>query len=337
MIKKKNKLNNKIGSSIVADITDSISVLQSFPVGVIIYSLKNILFANSAAFKILNFDKKIEKSITKYSIFDFLLPEYHKIVKNNALLLFKGDTPDSLIYRVVNQKKQFFSIEVKSSVVKFNGEQVILVSFTDVSDDINLRNELTESKEKLELITENSNDLIFFYSAYPKPNYSYMSPALKGMLGYDAKFFYNNPEFGYSLVVNKDDYKKNEKKLIQLQKSNSKETLKSVFQYKTKFGKLVWLEDRYTPIFDEKNKIKYFLGLSRDVTIEKEAQLELQQKQNSYANLIESAPVGIFIHEKGICLFANTEASIILEEKSPKAIIGNYLIDYIIPEQREAG
>ena len=44
MIKKKNKLNNKIGSSIVADITDSISVLQSFPVGVIIYSLKNILF-----------------------------------------------------------------------------------------------------------------------------------------------------------------------------------------------------------------------------------------------------------------------------------------------------
>ena len=57
MIKKKNKLNNKIGSSIVADITDSISVLQSFPVGVIIYSLKNILFANSAAFKILNFDK----------------------------------------------------------------------------------------------------------------------------------------------------------------------------------------------------------------------------------------------------------------------------------------
>ncbi len=337
MIKKKNKLNNKIESSIVADITDSISVLQSLPVGVIIYSLKNILFANSAAFKILNFDKKIEKSISKKSIFDFLLPEYHKIVKNNAVLLFKGGTPESLIYRVVNQKKQFFSIEVKSSVVKFNGEQVILVSFTDVSDDINLRNELTESKEKLEIITENSNDLIFFYSAYPKPNYSYMSPALKGMLGYDAKFFYGNPDFGYSLVVNKDDYKKNEKKLVRLQKTNSKETLKSVFQYKTKFGKLVWLEDRYTPIFDEKNKIKYFLGLSRDVTIEKEAQLDLQQKQNSYANLIESAPVGIFIHEKGICLFANTEASTILEEKSPKAIIGKYLIDYIIPEQREAG
>lgn len=337
MIKKKNSNRNVTGLTGAADITESISVLQSLPVGVIIYSLKNILFANSTAFKLLNFDKKLEKSISKLSIFDFLLPEQHKIVKNNALLLFKGDTPKSIIYRVVNQKKQYFSIETKSSVVKYNGEEVILVSFTDVSDDISLRDELTESKEKLELITENSNDLIFFYSAYPKPNYSYVSSALKGMLGYEANSFYNDPDFGFSLVVNKEDYKKNEKKLIQLQKANSKETLKSVFQYKTKSGILVWLEDRYTPIFDEKNKIKYFLGLSRDVTIEKEAQIELQQKQISYANLIESAPVGIFIHEKGICLFANTEASNILEEKSPKVIIGKYLIDYIIPEQREAG
>ena len=321
----------------IADITDSISVLQSLPVGVIIYSLKNILFANSEAFKLLKFDKKLEKSICKFSIFDFLLPEYHKTVKDNATLLFKGQIPKNIIYKVVNQKKQFFSIEVKSSVVIFKAERSILVSFTDVSEDINLRNELTESKEKLELITENSNDLIFFYSAYPKAEYVYMSPAAKRMFGYDLKFFYKNPKFGSSLVVDKKEYEKNKKVLFDLQKSNKNKEIKSVFQYKTKSGKLLWLEDRYTPIFDEKNKIKYFLGLSRDVTIEKEVQIELQKKQISYANLIESAPVGIFIHEKGICLFANTEANNILEEKSPKAIIGKYLIDYIIPEQREFG
>lgn len=336
MINKKKNSTNKQSSIIIKD-TELISVLQSLPIGIIIYSLKNILFANTAAFEILKFDKKLEKKLYNHSIFDFLLPEFHKTVKGNAIKLFNGKAPIKKIYKLHNIKNQIFDIEVKSNVIFFNGEKAIQAVFTDVSEGIKIKNELTESKEKLDLITENSNDLIFFYSAFPKSQYNYLSDASRSMLGYDPSFFYKDPNFGYNLVVNKEEYKKNEKKLYQLQKSNSKQEIKSVFQYKTKSGNLVWLEDRYTPIFDEHNKIKYFLGLSRDVTIEKEAQIELEIKHNSYQNLVDSAPVGIFIHQKGICLFANSEACKILEEKSINHIIGKYLIDYIIPEQRVFG
>ena len=336
MINKKKNSTTKQSSVVVND-TELISVLQSLPIGIIIYSISNILFANNTAFKILKFDKKLEKKLYNNSIFDFLLPEFHQIVKENSNKLFEGKTPIEKIYKIRNVKNQIFDIEVKSNVIFFNGEKVIQSVFTDVSEGIKIKNELIESKEKLDVITDNSNDLIFLYSAFPNNKYIYLSDASRGTLGYDSSFFYNDPNFGYSLVVNKEDYKKNEKILYQLQKSNSQQKIKSVFQYKTKSGKLVWLEDRYTPIFDDNKKIKYFLGLSRDVTSEKEAQIELEIKHNSYQNLVNSAPIGIIIHQKGVCLFANSEACKILEEKSINHIIGKQLLDYIIPEQRFFG
>jgi hypothetical protein len=66
--------NNKI------DDTALISVLETLPVGIIIYSLKQIKFANAAAITLLNFDKKIVKDLSNYSVFDFLLPEHHKTI-----------------------------------------------------------------------------------------------------------------------------------------------------------------------------------------------------------------------------------------------------------------
>jgi PAS domain S-box-containing protein len=50
-------------------------------------------------------------------------------------------------------------------------------------------------------------------------------------------------------------------------------------------------------------------------------------------SILQALPIGIFIHQKGKCLFANAEACKILEENSIKHIIGKYLVDYIIPNQ----
>jgi PAS domain S-box-containing protein len=60
----------------------------------------------------------------------------------------------------------------------------------------------------------------------------------------------------------------------------------------------------------------------------------LQQKWINYKNLLDSAPVGIFIHE-GICIYSNKAAANILEEKNPDKLIGKNLINFIIPEQRK--
>ncbi|MES2760974.1 MAG: PAS domain S-box protein [Bacteroidota bacterium] len=311
-----------------------IAVLDDLPIGVVIFSLSKILFINKVALKIIKPNAAIKKSITDYSIFDFLLPEYHQRIKENSLKIFKGEEFIPFELKIKNAKNEIVDLEVKSNAVIFNGENAIQTVFTDVSERVKFREELTESKNNLELITKNANDLIYFYTYHPKPKYIYISPSIKKILGYTEEEFYNNPHLADTMVVDRKGYKKFELDISRLQKTNKLKYTNSVFQYKTKSGKLIWLEDNYSPIYDDKGKIKFVLGISRDITKERHTQLELEQKWNNYKNLLDASPIGIFIH-KGKCLYSNKTAANILEEKDPQKLVGKDLINFILPEHQE--
>lgn len=339
MIKKtKNKIHSSksVATTKLSTASDDalISALQNLPVSVVIFSLSNILFANKSALKILKPSTSLRKSITKYSIFDFLLPEYHQRIKENSLKIIKGEEFVPFELKIKNAKNQIIDLEVKSNAIFFKGQKVIQTIFTDISDQVKYRDELFEAKQNLELITENGNDLIYFYTYQPKPKYLYVSASFKKILGYSRQEFYKNSHFGASLVVDKKGYKSFEANVNKKQKNNSLKRTSATFQYRTKSGKLIWLEDNFSPIYDEKGKIKFILGISRDITKEKNAQLELEQKWNNYKNLLDASPIGIFIHE-GYCIYCNKTAANILEVNDPKKLTGKYLINYIVPEQRQ--
>ena len=72
----------------------------------------------------------------------------------------------------------------------------------------------------------------------------------------------------------------------------------------------------------------------RLIQLSKKKQLELNTIQEANEQLLNTAPVAIFIHENGICKYCNLEAIKILEEENSNAVSGKYLIDYFIPEQK---
>ncbi|MBI3518344.1 MAG: PAS domain S-box protein [Bacteroidetes bacterium] len=339
MIKKTK--NKKTSSKMIANTKKStannhalISVLEQLPIGVIVFTLNKILFLNKEALKVFKPTKALQKTITNHSIFEYLLPEYHKRIKENSLRLFKGEVFEPFELKVKNAKNEIIDLEVKSSVIDFNGQKAIQTIFTDISEQVQYREELSEAKQNLELITENANDLIYFYTYHPKPKYIYISPSIKKILGYSAQEFYKNGNLATTMVVDKKAYKIFEDQISKKQKNNTLKHTTASFQYRTKSGKLIWLEDNYSPIYDEKGKIKFILGISRDITKEKIVQIELEQKWNNYKNLLDSSPIGIFIH-KGYCIYSNKTAASILEERNPQKLIGTDLIKYIVPEQRK--
>ena len=341
MIKKaKNKKasSRSVATTKISNTTDHalIYVLESLPIGVVVFTLDKILFLNKTAFKIFKPSKELKKTITNHSIFEFLLPQYHQRIRENSLKIFKGQEFVPFELKIKNVKNEIIDLEVKSSAIVFNGQKAIQTIFTDISDQVKYREELSEAKQNLELITQNANDLIYFYTYHPKPRYIYISPSIKKILGYSAQDFYKNGNLGTTIVVDKKGYKEFESVISKKQKNNSLKHTSATFQYKTKSGKLIWLEDNYSPIYDENGKIKFILGISRDITKEKTAQLELEQRWNNYKNLLDSSPIGIFIHE-GVCIYSNKTAADILEIKDTKKLIGKNLVDFIIPEQRQAG
>ncbi len=338
MIKKtKNKKTSskiEITKSINTNDEAVISVLEKLPICVVIFTLDQILFLNKPALKILKPSKTKEKSITGHSIFEYLLPEYRKTIKENTLNLFKGNESEPFELKIKNGKNEIIDLEVKSNVIEFKGQKAVQTIFTEISEQVKYREELSDAKQNLELITENANDLIYFYTYHPKPKYIYISPTIKKILGYSAQEFYNNANLATTIVTDKKAYNVFEAGISKKQKNNTFKHTSAAFQYKTKSGKLIWLEDNYSPIYDENGKIKFILGISRDITKEKETQIELEQKWNNYKNLLDTSPIGIFIH-KGYCLYSNKTAANILEEKNPQKLLGADLIKFIIPEQRQ--
>ena len=339
MIKKKKNKNTSsvsVATNNPSNARDNalLSVLENLPVGVVVFTLTKILFLNKEAVKIFKPNKQLQKKLHEHSIFEFLLPEYHKRIKENTLKIMKGQEFVPFELKIKNAKNQIIDLEVKSNAVDFNGEKAIQTIFTDISEQVKFRDELFEAKQNLEQITENANDLIFFYTYHPAPKYLYISPSIKKILGYSAQDFYKDGNFGTKIVVDKKGYKNFEAIISKKQKNNSLSHTSVSFEYKTKSGKLVWLEDNYSPIYDDKGKIKFILGISRDITKEKTTQLELEQRWNNYRNLLDNSPIGIFIHE-GYCIYCNKTAANILEVNDPKKLVNKYLIDFILPELRQ--
>lgn len=310
-----------------------VSVLETLPVGVIIYTLKNILFANHSAFCYLNFDRKLNKKLSSLSVFDFLLPEYHKTVKDNFTLLLKGKTPNNLIFKLKNKKQEIFSIEVKSTVITFKGEKAIQATFLEISDRVDKFNELEKSKEILNNISKSIKDVIYEFSFFPQPHINYISDSVYDVLGRKPAEIYKDPNV-FLNQIHEDDRQKHVANLSSyLRVSNNTKITKEVFRFFHKSGQQVLLEVAATPKFSNK-KIVSIIGVIRDITKEKNYQNELEQKWINYKNLLDSSPIGIFIHE-GICIYTNKTAANILEVKNPKKLIGKNLIDFLVPDQRQ--
>ena len=183
VIKKNTSSKKKIDTN-NADDDNIVSVLQTLPVGVVIYTLKNVLFANKAAFDFLKFDKKLANNIEQLSIFDFLDSTHHKIAKDNSKKIFAGQKVTPQIYRLQNQKGKAFYIETKSNAIHFKGQKAIQVVFTDVTDRVKIEEELIDKQSTFKLLTQNSSDIIFLYNYFPEEHYSYVSDSVKSILGY---------------------------------------------------------------------------------------------------------------------------------------------------------
>ena len=309
------------------------SVLQSLPVGVIIYNLKNILFANDSAFNYLNFDKKLKKEISTLSVFDFLLPEYHKIVKANIKLLLNGKTPNNLIFKLKNQNQEVFNIEVKSSIIIFNGKNAVQATFIEINERVKKFGELEKTKEILNSLSESIKDIIYEFAFIPKPHINYISDSVFDILGCKPNEIYSDQNILFN-QIHPEDKKRQEITLNNyLNFSSTTKTKKEIFRVFHKNGQQKLLEVTITPKIIE-NKAVSITGVIRDITEENIYHAELEQKWNNYKNLLDFSPIGIFIHE-GFCIYSNKTAANILEIDDPKNLIGKYLIDFIIPEQRQ--
>ncbi|MDP3567540.1 PAS domain S-box protein [Sediminibacterium sp.] len=319
-----------------------LNTLNQLPIAVAIFDNKKVFFINKKAAELFHISKEQLKNINSVSIFQFLDSQYHNRIKQNNTKILKGEEfpPVELSFKTFKGKQIF--IEAKSNSVLFENKKAVQTTFIEISKlkqkqiDLELSESLLlETKEKFDLITKSSNDIIAFYTYLPKGKYLYVSPNVTKILGYDPKDLLNDRDFFNKRVIGeKKEFLQIDNIIKNYQKKNIKKHYSYTYKTIKKNKEEVWLENSLTPIFNSAGKIEFFLNIIRDITIQKEKEIEIKLQHLNYQNLLDNSPGAYIIHRQGVTVFCNRATLKLLQLKSEKQILGKFTLDYIIEKDR---
>lgn len=316
--------------------TVDLKTLEQLPVAAALFDNKKVYFLNNKAIELFKFPKQKVKNLHEINIFDLLNPTYHKSVKSNNLKILKGEKFPSVELDFKDHKGKTLHLEINSNLTFLDGKKVIQSTFTEITERKSTELLLKETKEKFELIANNAYDIISFYTYTPKEGYMYVSPNIKKILGYSPEELTSDHNFFNKRIIgNKAEFLKIDTYLKDLQKRNICKNFNYIFKTVKKNKEEVWLENSLVPITDEKGKITFYMNVLRDVTGQKEKEIELQSQYSNYQNLLDNSQVAYAIHNQGIIVYCNKELLNLLKLKDKKEILGKFATDFFSIDDRK--
>ncbi|MCC7575475.1 MAG: PAS domain S-box protein [Methanomethylovorans sp.] len=179
------------------------------------------------------------------------------------------------------------------------GKCVKMVGVTqDITEYKEAQKALEESEQKFRLLAENANDAIWTMDKNGK--FLYVSPSVKKLTGYSPE---EAMERSLWETLTTESFKsvipKIEGFFEKLQNGITPEPVYifEVEQY-CKNGSMVWTEVVVNPIFDEEGVFKLFLGVTRNISEKKIAEIELKKQKKLMDNIFENAPISMLIINK---------------------------------------
>ncbi len=313
-----------------------LKTLEQLPVAVALFDNNKVYFLNKKASILFKVSGTKLKNVQSLNIFDLLDPIHHKSVRNNNALTLKGKKFPSSELKFKDFKGKDLFLEINSNLIDLNGKKVIQSTFTEITERKKTEDLLKETKEKFELITKNSHDIICFYSYYPQEKYLYVSPNIKKILGNSPEELINDSNFFTKRMIgNKAEFMKIDSYLKNLQKKNIVTNFSYSFKTIKKNKEEAWIANDLSPIIDEKGNIRFFLNVLRDITSQKEKEIELQSQYSNYQNLLDNSQVAYVIHNQGTIVYCNKEVLKLLKLKDKKEILGKFAADFFSAEDRK--
>ncbi len=164
-----------------------------------------------------------------------------------------------------------------------------IVNFYDITEEINARKQLEESKYLYQLITENSKDLITLY--HLDGSFHYISPNAWDVIGYSEKEL---KKITPQDLIHKDD-------LVHVLNANERvrkgENNTIRYRINMKTGEARWYET-HGRLIRENGEPIYMQTTTRPIHEQKIAEDRLQQSERRFRRLVNEAPFAIEIYDK---------------------------------------
>jgi len=183
---------------------------------------------------------------------------------------------------------------------------------------------LKESENKYRLLADNVNDVIFVLDM--NLNYTYVSPSIKILRGYEPEEVLKEVSFGTLLTPSSLDLAMRIlSEVLELEKSehrniNMSRTLQ--LESKRKDRTTVWTEVKFSFIRDENQRALGILGVTREIADRKRVEDKLKQSEERYRSIFENAQEGIFRSiPEGKIIMANPAMAKMFGYESPEEMM----------------
>jgi len=179
-------------------------------------------------------------------------------------------------------------------------EGVFILSI-DITQRKNSEDALRESEQKYKLITDNSEDWVYWIS--PEGKFHYVSPASEKVCGYHPSEFMERPGLFNEIIFPADK----EKVKMHLKLSDHQTPHNNLeFRIITKTNELRWISHNCAPLFDNKGIYQGRRGTNRNITSSKIDGELLHQSELRFRKIFEEGPFGMTLVNKELqILIAN--------------------------------
>lgn len=299
------------------------TLVESAPDAIAIHIDGKLVFVNKAAVKLL--EAKSVDDLIGLDISQIVHPDYHKQVSKRVNSILKGDKKFNLIEEeYLSLKGKRIPVEVTAVKNYFNEQPAIQVIVRDISERKNAERALKESEEKYRLLVENQTDLIV--KVNPEGEFEFVSNSYCKVFGKTEKQLLGNT---FIPLVHKDDIKNTQEEMKKLYKPPYKCYLEQRAKTVKGWRYFGWSDKA---IVDETGTVLSIIGVGRDITERKEAEIRILQERNRAEKYLETAAVMMLaLNTKGEVTMINRKGAEILGY-TKRYIIGKKWIDNFVPE-----
>ncbi|MBU3714143.1 MAG: PAS domain S-box protein, partial [Ferruginibacter sp.] len=264
------------------------NLVEAIPVMVWVSNENNIVtYSNKAFKKLMGFGLEDVKGPQDYVRFvhpedkDIAVKEWRENISRKKPLIAEYRVKDSNgIYRNVLEKAvpRFFADGRYAGYIG---------AYFDLTQEKSAQQNLIVEKEKLELLTKNSPDIIILVDQAGV--IEYVSPSAIRLLEYDEMSLINSPVSDYicktchSNLRSKSDWVQNAKSKIK----------KFEYTLISKSGKKLWVESMLSLVKNPQDKSVKILMHNRDISSFKQAELALIESEQKYKSIFEKMQLGV--------------------------------------------
>lgn len=259
------------------------SLLKTIPLGIDIVDTEgNILFKNEILEKLSDKPFVYHKCWENYSS-DHLQCEGCPL-KSEIVI---GETSIKESSSILNGR----IFEISHTGIMFQGKKALIEVFHDITERKKAEQEFKDISQRFSDLVSSTDGIIWEADAETF-QFNFVSNNVERILGYsESEWLESN--FWSTNILDED-----RKSSIDFCKEQTIKGIDHEFEYrfKAKDGRIVWLAD-YVKVIKQNGKPRYLHGLMVDITTRKQAEIDMQEREERYRSFISQVSEGVYRFE----------------------------------------